>query len=354
MSGYKLVQAKKAALAMLDNLRSGDRFNMHAFDHEVSSWRTAPQPANTSTVSTAASFANALTARGNTDLNSGIITGLGGKKCPAGSSPGSRYDAMILLSDGLPTFGVKDKATIHKNSMLYNCNESRIYTFSVGHGADVALLEAVARTARGKNYKLDNSQADNALADMARRLFEDIYAVRVTDLSLAVTGISPHDVLPERPPDLFNGGQVVLVGRYKTPGVGTAKITGRAEGKAHVTTLALSAPATEQDNGFIKFVWATEKVGQLLAAMGKGGDYNSLKKQITALGLAYRIQTPFTSFSTPSGGGSSGGSSGGGYSGGGSGGFSGGGYGGSGDAGLLTLLALLGLIPLARRRLEDR
>ena len=350
MGGSKMVQAKEAALAMLDNLREGDRFNIHSFDDKIESWSSAPQPANTSTLAGAASWAKVLYARGSTDLNNGIIAGLGGKKCPAGASPGSRYDAMILLSDGLPTFGVQDKAAIHKNSITYNCNEARIFTFAVGYGADAALLEAVARTARGRNYKLDNSQANTALAKLARQLFEDIYAVRVTDLSLAVTGIATEEVLPERPPDLYNGGQVLLVGRYKTPGTGTARVTGRAEGKAQVTDVALTAPVTEADNAFIKYVWATEKVGNLLAAMGKGGDYNTYKKQITALGLAYRIQTPFTSFSTPSvpGGSSGGGSSGGGSSGGG--GYSSGGFSGSGDVGLLTLLALLGLVPLARRR----
>ena len=350
MSGSKLAQAKKAAMAMLDNVRATDRFNIHDFDNKMGSWSASSRPATPANVASARLHANALTARGSTDLNKGIITGLGGKQCPSGASPGTHYDAMILLSDGQPTVGIRDKSTIHKNSILYNCNESRIYTFAVGYGADVALLEAVARTARGKNFVLDNSQASTALASMARMLFEDIYAVRVTDLSLALTGISHHEVLPERPPDLYNGGQVVLVGRYKTPGTGTAKITGRAEGVGHVTSLALTAPATEQDNVFIKYVWATEKVGQLLAAMGKGGDYQSLKKQITALGLAYRIQTPFTSFSSPSGGG--GGSSGGGSSGGGSsGGSSGGGFSGSGDVGLLTLLSLLGIVPLARRRM---
>lgn len=347
MSGSKLAQAQKAAMAMLDNVRATDRFNIHDFDDKMGSWSASPRLATAANVASARLHANALTARGSTDLNRGIITGLGGKQCPSGASPKTHYDAMILLSDGQPTVGIRDKATIHKNSVLYNCNESRIFTFAVGRGADVALLEAVARTARGRNFVLDNSQAGSALAAMARTLFEDIYAVRVTDLSLALTGISHHEVLPERPPDLYNGGQVVLVGRYKTPGTGTATITGRAEGKAHVTTLALSAPAAEQDNAFIKYVWATEKVGKLLAAMGKGGDYASLKKQITALGLAYRIQTPFTSFSSTSGGGSSsGGSSGGGYSGGSS------GFSGSGDVGLLTLLALLGIVPLARRRMR--
>ncbi len=93
-------------------------------------------------------------------------------------------------------------------------------------------------------------------------------------------------------------------------------------------------------------------MGSLLAALGRGGDANQLEQQITALGLAYRIQTPYTSFSSPNAGATPGisGSGGGGYSGGSGGG--GGGYSGSGDVSLVGLLALLGLVPLARRRLR--
>ena len=353
MSGDKLEQARKAALAMLDNLREGDRFNMHSFNQQISSWSTAPQPANTATVAAARTYANALTATGSTDLNNGIITGLGGKACPSGGNAGSRYDAMILLSDGQATAGVTTAATIHKNSILHNCNESRIFTFAVGYGADVPLLEAISRSARGRNFVLNQSQAASGLARAARQLFEDIYAVRVTDLSLSLTGLSHGDVLPEQAPDLFNGGQVVLVGRYQTPGQGLAKLSGLTEGGPWSTSLSLQAPALQQDNGFIKYVWATEKVGQLLAAMGRGGDTQKLKKQITDLGLAYRIQTPYTSFSTPPAGGGTSGSGSSGTGGSGTGGSYSGGFSGSGDVSLLTLLALLaGLVPLARRRMR--
>jgi Ca-activated chloride channel homolog len=352
MSGDKLAQAQKSALAMLDNLRPSDRFNLHHFNSTIDSFNSAPLPATPGNIAAAKAHATSLTAQGSTDLNDGIIAGLGGKTCPTGAPPDARYDAMILLSDGQPTAGVVDRSQIHNNSILHNCNESRIFTFAVGYGADVALLEAIARTARGRNFVLNNAQAGVTLAEQARLLFEEIYAVRVTDLSLSISGITTRDVLPERPPDLFNGGQVVLVGRYQAPGQGTARITGKAEGKAHLTQLPLLAPALEQDNGFIKYVWATEKVGSLLAALGRGGDANQLEQQITALGLAYRIQTPYTSFSSPNAGATPGisGSGGGGYSGGSGGG--GGGYSGSGDVSLVGLLALLGLVPLARRRLR--
>jgi hypothetical protein len=115
----------------------------------------------------------------------------------------------------------------------------------------------------------------------------------------------------------------------------------------------VTAPANETDNAFIKYVWATEKVGELLAEMGRGGDQNRLIEEITKLGVGYSIQTPYTSFSTPSAGGGGGGSSGGGGFAGADGGAAGCSCGLAGAAGCwpalaLGLLAALGL--LLRRR----
>ena len=344
MQGDKIDQARKAALAMLDNVHAADRLNLHSFNEQVDSWKGQPVDATSGNISAAKSFISALGAGGSTDLNDAIIAGLGGSSC---GQPNQRFDAMVLISDGLATAGVTDPVAIHNNSLLHNCQESRIFTFSVGQGADIALLEAVARSARGRNFVLNDAQAATELAEAVRQLFEDIHAVRVTDLSVGLTGIQPQQMLPEKPMDLFNGGQVVMVGRYGTPGSGAATVKGDVNGKPFSQSIAVAAPAMAADNEFIKYVWATEMVGKLLADMARGGDQAQLEQSITQLGLGYRIQTPFTSFATPpptsSGGG--GGSYPGNYSGGGD-------YGG-GDLDLL-LLGLLGLVPLARRKLGRR
>ena len=86
---------------------------------------------------------------------------------------------------------------------------------SIGFGADVALMQALALTSRGKSFFLNEAQAVTELVATTRTLFEDIYAVRLTDMEASLTGIGATDVLPENAPDLFNGGQVLIVGRYR-------------------------------------------------------------------------------------------------------------------------------------------
>jgi len=343
MQGDKIDQARMAAMAMLANLHPDDRFNLHAFNEDVESWSAAPVLATSTNIGGAKKFVAALDADGSTNLDDAITAGLG--VCPSAEQ---RFDAMVLISDGLPTVGVTDPAQIYKNSLVHNCHESRIFTFSVGQGADVSLMEALARSAHGRNFVLNDAQAQSELATAVKELFEDIHAVRVTDLSVTIAGVQPAQVLPEQPMDLFNGGQVLVVGRYAAPGTSAAAVTGDVNGKPFAKSIAIDAPAVIADSEFIKFVWATEMVGKLLADMARGGDHDQLEQSITQLGLGYRIQTPFTSFATSSGSGSSGsGSSGGGSGSSGSypGNYSGG---GAGDLDLL-LFGLLALVPLARR-----
>jgi uncharacterized protein (TIGR03382 family) len=293
MSGDKIDQARDAARGMLDRLRGTDSFNIHVFDDDVTSLADVPGLATTDNVDRAHEFVDDLEADGSTDLNAGVQAGLDGGDDPLDD----RYDAVILLSDGLATAGETNNTRIHENSIANNANDARIFTFAIGAGADRSLMEALARSARGHAFVLNNQQAEAELADMVRVLFEDIEAVRVTDLDLTLPGIGAAELYPEAAPDLFNGGQVVVVGRYSATGSGTARLTGDANGVAFDESISIDAPAMDQDNEFIKYVWATEKVGTLLADMARGGDVDQLREQITELGLAYRIQTPYTSFS---------------------------------------------------------
>jgi hypothetical protein len=342
MAGDKIAQARDAALAMLDTLRPGDQFAIHAFNSTVSSFRSDVVPASAENLAAAREFIASLDAYDSTNLEGGIVAGLGGHACPAPKTDPS-FDAMVLLSDGMATDGETRSAAIYQSSIDHNCLESRIFTFAVGTGANVPLLEAIARAARGRNFVLNNAQAASDLAKAVRQLFEDIYSVRVTDLALALDGVAAHDVLPEKPLDLFDGGQVLLVGRH-APLNGVARLTGKAGGAPFSLEIPFVAPALVEENEAIKYVWATEKVGALLAAIGRGEDRTSLQQEITELGLGYRIQTPFTSFASPPAGTTGGGGS---SAGGGS--YSGGG-GMAADVNLLTGGILLALAALARRR----
>jgi len=347
MSGSKISQARAAALAMLDHMGPDDRFNLIEFNDSVRPFVPSPVDAVSANLNDARVFINDIIAAGGTDLNAAILAGI------ADSSPEpERYDAVVLLSDGQATSGETSNLAIHSNVLAANTQKARVFTFSVGDDADVPLMEALARSNRGRHFRLSDAQAASELVDRVRELFEDIRMVRLTDLELEFVGLGASDTLPEQMGDLFSGGQAIMVGRYSVAGTGSVRVRGNDNGGGFLRYVDVIAPERQDANAFIKYVWATEKVGKLLADMSRGGDVSALEDQIRELGLAYRIQTPYTSFSTAGGGGGTSGGGGGG-SGGGSGGGGGGGSGwAGGDSGPVTLLLCLGLVvaTLATRR----
>ncbi|MBN2359363.1 MAG: VWA domain-containing protein, partial [Deltaproteobacteria bacterium] len=339
MRGCKIDQARDASATMLDALRPSDTFNLHFFNHRVGSLEAAPVPADRQRIDSARDFVAALDADGSTNLNEAVIAGLGGHtphqgcgvfaqdpgcaesdaaasdesdatrlpgyQMPAADADdaGVRYDAVILLSDGLPTSGIVDPSAIVDNARRFNTWGSRIFSVAVGSDADVPLLEALARDSRGRAIVLNNRRAEQQLAQVVAELFEDLDAVRVTDLQLSFVGLTATDTLPEQPPDLFSGGQLIVVGRYQPAPAASVQLTGAAGATPYRHDTPFAAPEFEPDNAFVKYLWATEKVQALLAEMARGGDREQLRQQITDLGLAYRIQTPYTSFSYRSEGG---------------------------------------------------
>jgi uncharacterized protein YegL len=291
MAGDKIAQARDAARAMLDYLHPNDSFNIHIFDDDVDSFRSSAVLATDTNIAAARDYIKHIEDDGGTNLNAGIQAAL------AAPNIASRFDATVLLSDGLATVGETDDRKIIANAWAAAGADTRVFTFSVGSDADFSLMEALARGSRGRHIDLNNAQATRDLVISARQLFEDIRDVRLTDLDLQLTGIGPADLPTEAAPDLFGGGQVIIVGRYTTPGAGELHITGNEGPTPFDRTYVIDAPALAESNDVIKYVWATEKVRALMASVATGTPLDEVRPQIEAIGLAYRIQTPFTHFS---------------------------------------------------------
>ncbi|NVB82393.1 MAG: VWA domain-containing protein [Kofleriaceae bacterium] len=290
MSGDKIEQARDAARAMLDYLHPDDSFTIHMFDDDVSSFSSLPVLATPGNIDAAREWIKRIEVDGGTDLNAGLQVAL---RAPESAD---RFDAAIMLSDGLATSGETDDRKILANAWHSAGADTRIFTFSVGDDADFALMEALARGSRGKHVDLNNAQATRDLVLRARELFEDIRDVRLTDLDLSIANLGVADTLPEAPQDLFSGGQVLIVGRYTTPGTGTIDITGREGTQPFARSFVVDAPALSESGDIIKYVWASEKVNALMAQIANGGDAAALRSEIEQIGVAYRIQTPFTHY----------------------------------------------------------
>lgn len=167
MAGDKIAQARDAARAMLDYLRPMDSFNIHIFDDDVGSFRPSPVPASTTNIQAARDYIKHIESDAGTNLNEGIQAAL------ATPNVASRFDATVVLSDGLATVGETDDRKIIANAWNAVGADTRLFTFSVGSDADFPLMEALARGSRGRHFDLNNAQATHDLVLNAKQLFED-------------------------------------------------------------------------------------------------------------------------------------------------------------------------------------
>jgi Ca-activated chloride channel family protein len=108
------------------------------------------------------------------------------------------------------------------------------------------------------------------------------------------------DVYPARPADLFAAKPVVVYGRYSAPAKGAIRLRGKAAGKDFSREIKLDLPAAEPKHDVLATLWARTRVDDLMGqdfyGIQRGTVRDDLRKEITDLGLQFRLMTQFTSF----------------------------------------------------------
>ena len=94
---------------------------------------------------------------------------------------------------------------------------------------------------------------------------------------------------------------MVVVGRYRTPGKATAKLTGRIgeEPQEHAFDVKFVKRSKDGRFAFIEKLWATRRVGQIineLDLMEGDAGRDELIDELVALATKHGIMTPYTSF----------------------------------------------------------
>jgi Ca-activated chloride channel family protein len=122
----------------------------------------------------------------------------------------------------------------------------------------------------------------------------------LTDVTLGLGAVTVEEIYPYPLPDLFAGGQLVVVGRYRLPAdanaVTTITLRGRAEGREATYRYAGMRFTAEGGADFIPRLWATRKIGYLLTQIRLHGAQRELVDEIVVLSVRYGIVTPYTSF----------------------------------------------------------
>lgn len=289
MEGEKFSQAQSALRYILKNLNAEDRFYMSSFSSTIQEYAGDLRPA--SDADQALRWVDGLSALGSTDINRALLEA-------AAVARGDRPTYLIFLTDGIPTEGEVDRQKILDNFIATAPANLRLFTFGVGYDVDTLLLDSLAQEHQGKTtYVLPGEALDEALSGF----YESISSPVLTNLELDFGKQSVYDVYPQTLPDLFAGGQVVVVGRYRQGGKFDLTLSGQVNGEEQIfhfddQTFVADSHAETGTLANLPRLWATRKIGVLLTQIRlKGPDPESIE-QIVRLSIRYGIVTPYTSY----------------------------------------------------------
>ena len=284
MEGEKFRQAQQALTFVLDHLNSGDRFNVIAFSTGTRSYAGGLRPADQA--AEARRWVESLTAVGSTDINRALLEAVA-------QADRERPTFVIFLTDGLPTEGVTEAERILDNLQEAAPSNLRLFTFGVGFDVDTFLLDSLASEHHGAaSYVSPGQSIDEAVSTF----YDKVSTPILTNLELEFGDQVVFDLYPDPLPDLFAGGQLVLVGRYRDSGELTIRLTGEVNGVTQTFSYEEQLLRSSGGPEFLPRLWATRKIGALLSQIRLDGPNQELVDQIVRLSIRYGIVTPYTSY----------------------------------------------------------
>jgi Ca-activated chloride channel family protein len=197
----------------------------------------------------------------------------------------------------LPTVGETTPARIIENVRSTRVQGVRLFTFGVGYDVNTALLDKLAAENKGT---ADYVEPKENLEIKVSNFFAKVNYPVLTDLALNMGGVETDLIYPRDMPDLFQGTQLTLIGRYRNH-ADLKSVNLRLEGKTNqnrreFTYPGLSFPLKEDDNDFLPRLWATRRVGWLMEQIRTNGEARELRDEVVDLGTRYGIVTPYTSY----------------------------------------------------------
>lgn len=286
MSGKKIVQARAAALQLLQTLSPTDRFRIIDFSTDVRTFRDELSSASGSNLAAASRYIELLDATGSTNISGALEEALR----PA-QSPG-RLGLVLFVTDGEPTVGERDPERIASEAARRR-GDRRIFSFGIGAELNAALIERLAIEGRGTaHFVRPEESIERAVSVVASRLTNPV----VTDLRVRADGVRLVKMQPGDGADLFAGQDLVILTRYRGDGATTLRFQGRTPSGPVEWTSRVVFPASSRENSFIARLWATGRVGYLSAERARNGRSSEIDNEIRELGERYGIPTEFSSY----------------------------------------------------------
>ena len=298
MAGTKMQQTREAMMAILDQLRTNDRFLLLLFDDHVRFWPSdkIPVPADENMISSAKGFAlKTLKATGGTDINNGLTTAASLLRGLEQSAP----SMILFLTDGHPTSGVTVRDTIVNNVKEIAGSSMSIFSLGFGQNLDFVLLESLAERTGGfarRIYEgIDASvQLRNFFSEIGTPLLYNVklsYDDKVVDTTTLTRSAFPQ---------YFNGSELAVAGKLLTNHrqEWVATVTGMSKSEVRLTKNVNSSASPIDTRGILEKLYIHMKIKDLLREKlltDDKAEQTTLDTYIIRLAIEHNLVTPLTS-----------------------------------------------------------
>lgn len=286
MSGHKIEQARAALEQVLGTLRPDDRFRLITFASVVRSFSEQFAAATPSNVDAAVDYLRSVPADGSTNIHDALQAAL------APDTTGDRLSMVLFMTDGLPTVAETDPVRITDLAARLRDGE-RVFAFGVGQDVNTYLLDRLVEGGRGAvSYVSPGENVESAVASLTRKIGAPVLA----DLRIVESPVQFEELYPAILPDLFQGEELRLLGRYRGAGAGLVVLEGTIAGQTRRFEFDLEFAHRRVEDAFVARLWATRKAGALTAQLRLHGPSEELINAIRDLGLRHGVLTDYTSY----------------------------------------------------------
>lgn len=284
MNGFPIETSKKLLKELIGSLKPTDVFNVLTFAGGSALMHPSSVPATAENIKLAMKAIDTYQGGGATELLPALNIGLNLPKQKGYSR------SFVIATDGYITV---EKETF--DLMRAKLGDANFFTFGIGSSVNRFLLEGMARVGKGEVFVITDPKEAAFYADKFKKYVESPV---LTGISINYGGLLAYDVEPTAVPDVLADRPIVVIGKYKGAPTGKITVTGTSGSGKFTTELDLATASISKEHSALPYLWARTRIQMLddYNSLGYSVEKESIKKEVTELGLKYNLMTAYTSF----------------------------------------------------------
>ena len=281
MYGYPLETAKDLIRNLVTGLRETDTFNLVLFSDDTTTLSPESLAATSQNVYRAIDLINETEGGGGTSMMPALEEAMG---IPLHEDTAR---SVVIITDGY----ISNEQEIFE-LINGNMDTASFFSFGIGSSVNDYLIKGIAQSGMGESFIVTDSEDAQTSAEHFRTYIE---APLLTGVTIDYEGFDVYDTATTAPSILYAQKPIVLFGKWRGEPKGTITISGKSGNQDYSQEISVADVAVNEENEAVRYLWARTKLDQL-AGYGSTRNDESVKEEITRLGLDYSMTTPYTSF----------------------------------------------------------